>query len=50
MSQGSSLVPVAYSCEVVAYEESFSLLALMKERIFSTSHLKHVYVAMPMLL
>ena len=34
MPQGSSLVPVVYSYKVVAYEESFSLLALMKETIF----------------
>ena len=34
MSQAGSLVPVVYSCKMVANEESFSLLALMKETIF----------------
>ena len=34
MSQGGSLMPVVYSCKVVANEELFSLLALIKETIF----------------
>ena len=34
MAQGSSLVPVVYSCKVVACEELFSFLALVKETIF----------------
>ena len=34
ISQGGSLVPLVYSCKVVANEKLFSLLALMKETIF----------------